>query len=156
MPNLPTPFTRAELARYAEVALDRCLDLRPGELLLLGYQPEHRPLAVAVARAAFERGLSVDEGGRRLGEVALVDASSRIGQRGRLYWNTLLDENQACHVALGLGFSSCRRDGTASEDLNSSRTHIDVMIGGPEVQVTGVTASDERVPLIVDGVWRPA
>src|SRR5215471_2684769 len=59
--------------------------------------------------------LDGDEGGRRIGELALVDASSRIGQRGRLYWNTLLDENQACHMALGFGFASCRRDGADSD-----------------------------------------
>jgi aminopeptidase len=99
--------------------------------------------------------LDVDEGGRRLGEVALVDAESRVGQAGRLYWNTLYDENQACHVAFGLGFGMCRRDGAASEDLNGSHVHVDVMIGSPEVDVTGVASRGERVPLIVDGVWRP-
>ena len=113
------------------------------------------------ARTEEQRGavlalLDVDEGGRRLGEVALVDAGSRIGRRGRLYWDTLLDENQACHVALGLGFGSCRRAGAASDDLNRSRTHLDVIIGAPDVEVTGVTASGEAVPLIVDGVWRPS
>jgi len=100
--------------------------------------------------------LDVDEGGRRLGEVALVDGSSRIGQRGRLYWNTLLDENQACHVALGHGFSSCRGQGRHSADLNLSRAHIDVMFGSPEVDVVGTTAAGETVPLIVDGTWRPS
>jgi aminopeptidase len=99
--------------------------------------------------------LDVDEGGRRLGEVALVDAGSRIGQRGRLYWETLLDENQACHVAFGMGFASCRRE-SSSNDLNHSRIHVDVMIGSPEVEVTGTTASGATVPLIVDGAWRPA
>jgi aminopeptidase len=99
--------------------------------------------------------LDGDEGGRRLGELALVDASSRIGQRGRLYWNTLLDENQACHMALGFGFGSCRRDGAESADLNSSRSHYDVMIGAPDVEVTGTTAGGDAVALITDGVWRP-
>lgn len=99
--------------------------------------------------------LDVDEGGRRLGEVALVDASSRIGRRGRLYWNTLLDENQACHIALGLAFPACRGRGPRSEDLNRSRTHLDVMIGAPDVEVTGTTAGGETIPVIVDGVWRP-
>jgi aminopeptidase len=100
--------------------------------------------------------LDGDEDGRRLGEVALVDASSRIGRRGLLYWNTLLDENQACHVALGQGFGWCRRDGDHSEDLNQSRTHIDVAIGSPELDVTGTTASGEAIPLIRDGTWRPS
>jgi aminopeptidase len=99
--------------------------------------------------------LDVDEGGRRLGEVALVDAASRINRRGRLYWSTLLDENQACHIALGLGFPACRRNGPGSKDLNRSYTHLDVMIGAPDVEVTGTTAGGETVPVIVDGVWRP-
>jgi aminopeptidase len=98
--------------------------------------------------------IDVDQGGRRLGEVALVDTDSRVGGTGRIYWNTLLDENQTCHMALGLGFPDCRREGGRSADLNESRTHIDVMIGGPEVEVSGTTASGEKVPLIVDGVWR--
>jgi aminopeptidase len=106
-------------------------------------------------RDALASQLDVDEGGRRLGEVALVDASSRIGQRGRLYGETLLDENQSCHVAFGLGFATCRRRGQATEDLNASRTHIDVMIGSPEVEVTGTTAAGATVPIIVDGAWRP-
>src|SRR5215469_2948250 len=100
--------------------------------------------------------LDVEEGGRRLGEVALVDRSSRIGQRGRLYWSTLLDENRACHIALGSGFTGCRANGQGSADLNSSRTHIDVVVGAPEVDVRGTTAAGQAVPLIVDGDWRPS
>jgi len=50
--------------------------------------------------------IDTDRMGRRLGEVALVDASSRIGQAGRIYYNTLLDENAAAHIAFGLGFAS--------------------------------------------------
>lgn len=99
--------------------------------------------------------LDVDEGGRRLGEVSLVDRSSRIGQRERLYWSTLLDENRACHIALGSAFTGCRGLGQGSPDLNSSRTHIDVVIGAPDVEVVGTTAAGETVPLIVDGDWRP-
>jgi aminopeptidase len=123
-------------------------EFRGGRLVRLDARTEEQ-------RDALLGLLDVDEGGRRLGEVALVDASSRIGRRGRLYWNTLLDENQACHVALGLGFTICRGQGQGSPDLNSSRTHIDVVIGAPEVEVTGTTASGETVPLIVDGTWRP-
>jgi aminopeptidase len=99
--------------------------------------------------------LKVDEGGLRLGELALVDAASRVGRLGRIFWNTLLDENQACHVALGLGFPDCRRDGGQSADLNRSKVHYDVTIGAPDVEVTGKTATGEIVPLIVDGTWRP-
>src|SRR5215472_7922210 len=57
---LHSPYTPDQLARYAGVAIDRCFDMRPGELLLVNYEPEHRPLAVALAEAAYRRGLSVD------------------------------------------------------------------------------------------------
>jgi aminopeptidase len=107
-------------------------------------------------RDALAGQLDVDEGGRRLGEVALVDAGSRVGQAGRMYWNTLLDENQACHIAFGTAFASCRAQGEETEDLNRSRTHIDVMIGSADVEVTGRTASGEAVTLISDGIWRPS
>src|SRR5215467_14869607 len=57
---LQSPFTPDELERYASIAIDRCFDLRPGELLLVNYEPEHRPLAVALAEAGYRRGLRVD------------------------------------------------------------------------------------------------
>jgi aminopeptidase len=67
--------------------------------------------------------------GRRLGEVALVDATSRIGQSGRTYFNTLYDENAAAHIAFGSGFGGTRTNG--ARRLNRSDVHLDVMIGGP-------------------------
>lgn len=100
--------------------------------------------------------LDPDPGARRLGEVALVDGCSRVGHRKRIFWNTLLDENQTCHIAIGMGLADCRRRGSASPDLNHAATHVDLMIGGPEVEVTGRTATGETIPLIVDGVWRPS
>lgn len=94
-----------------------------------------------------------DANGRRLGEVALVDASSRIGQSGRTYFNTLLDENAAAHIAFGSGFAQTRSTRPA-RGVNRSLTHLDVMIGSPELQATGVDARGRRVALISDGSWR--
>jgi aminopeptidase len=93
----------------------------------------------------------------RLGEVALVDASSRIGRSGRIYYNTLLDENAAGHIAFGSGFSFTRsKNGNerARRGVNRSRTHVDVMIGTSELEATGVGARGRRVPLIRDGSWQ--
>jgi len=90
--------------------------------------------------------------GRRLGEVALVDTTSRIGQSGRTYFHTLLDENAAAHIAFGAGFGGTRPQG--SRGLNRSTIHLDVMIGGPDFEVTGVTAKGKRVPVIADGLWQ--
>jgi aminopeptidase len=90
--------------------------------------------------------------GRRLGEVALVDATSRIGQSGRTYFNTLYDENAAAHIAFGSGFGGTRTNG--ARGLNRSDVHLDVMIGGPELEVTGINAKGKRVPVIADGLWQ--
>jgi aminopeptidase len=90
--------------------------------------------------------------GRRLGEVALVDATSRIGQSGRVYYDTLMDENAAAHIALGAGFGGTRDRGSAG--INRSTIHLDVMIGGPDFEVTAVTPKGRRVPLISGGLWQ--
>ncbi len=137
------------LARDGRLYEDLQAEFRGGRLVRLDARTDEQ-------REALLGMLDVDEGGRRLGEVALVDGSSRIGQRGRLYWDTLLDENQACHIALGFGFPGCRREGPRSPDLNTARTHIDVVIGSAEVEVLGTTATGATVPIIVDNAWRPA
>jgi aminopeptidase len=94
---------------------------------------------------------ATDRGAGRLGEVALVDRNSRIGQSGRIFGDTLLDENAAAHIALGDGFGAAR---FASGPLNRSAVHLDVMIGSDEVEVTGVGARGRRLPLIVGGEWQ--
>jgi aminopeptidase len=91
--------------------------------------------------------------GRRLGEVALVDATSRIGQSGRTYFRTLLDENAAAHIALGSGFGGTRT-GKRAVGLNRATVHLDVMIGGPDFEATGITSKGKRVPVIADGLWQ--
>ncbi len=95
--------------------------------------------------------LATDRGAGRLGEVALVDKTSRIGQSGRVYGDTLLDENAAAHMAFGDGFGESRTNGGP---INHSAIHLDVMIGSEMVEVTGIGARGRRVPLIVDGEWR--
>ncbi|HZQ81596.1 MAG TPA: aminopeptidase [Gaiellaceae bacterium] len=92
----------------------------------------------------------------RLGEIALVDASSRIGQTGRIYYNGLLDENAAAHMAFGSGFAKTRTVpiGRQRHGVNRSRTHIDVMIGTDALNAFGVTQAGRRVPLVADGAWQ--
>ncbi|HJQ75618.1 MAG TPA: aminopeptidase [Gaiellaceae bacterium] len=97
--------------------------------------------------------IDTDRMGRRLGEVALVDASSRIGQTGRIYYNTLLDENAAAHIAFGSGFGGTRTE-TPARGVNRSTIHLDVMIGSPELEATGVNARGRRIPLIREGLWQ--
>ncbi len=100
--------------------------------------------------AAF---VDTDRMGRRLGETALVDASSRIGQTGRIYYNTLLDENAAAHIAFGSGFGGTRSE-TPARGINRSTIHLDVMIGGPDLEATGFDARGRRIPLIREGLWQ--
>ncbi len=97
-----------------------------------------------------------DKGASMLGEVALVDRASRIGQANRTYGMTLLDENAVAHVALGSGFAQSRIPDAklkGARGVNASRVHVDVMIGCDELNVTGVTAKGDRVPVIKAGTW---
>jgi aminopeptidase len=94
-----------------------------------------------------------DEGAARLGEVALVDRRGRIGPLGTVFYDTLLDENAASHIALG----SAYLDTVGEEDrerANRSNVHIDFMIGSDEVDVTATTREGDEVPLLRDGDWQ--
>jgi aminopeptidase len=101
--------------------------------------------------------LDTDRGARRLGEVALVDQASRIGQSGRVYGDTLFDENAASHVAFGSGFAPARSpNGRRPAAANNSSVHLDVMIGSDDLEATAVTRDGRRVPVIAGGVWQLA
>jgi aminopeptidase len=104
--------------------------------------------------------LDTDEGSRRLGEVALVPHSSPISKSGLLFFNTLFDENAACHIALGQCYSKCFLDGAnltpeqiAAQGGNKSFIHIDWMIGSGETDIDGVHTDGRRVPVFRKGEW---
>jgi aminopeptidase len=101
------------------------------------------------------RGLSQrDDGAARLGEVAIVDRDGRIGNLDTVFFDTLLDENAASHIALGSGLEFPVEDEDERARVNHSGIHVDFMIGGPEVSVTGVRADGSEVPLLVGGAWQ--
>jgi aminopeptidase len=93
-----------------------------------------------------------DEGAARLGEVALVDGEGRIGRLDTVFYDTLLDENAASHIALGQAFPFLAGD--REGDVNESAIHIDFMIGSEELKISGITADGERVPVLHQGAWQ--
>ncbi|MDO8399893.1 MAG: aminopeptidase [Bradyrhizobium sp.] len=104
--------------------------------------------------------LDTDEGARQLGEVALVPHSSPISKSGLLFFNTLFDENAACHIALGQCYSKCFVDGgnltpeqIAAQGGNKSLIHIDWMIGSDKTDIDGVHADGRLVPVFRKGEW---
>jgi aminopeptidase len=104
--------------------------------------------------------LDTDEGARRLGEVALVPHSSPISKSGLLFFNTLFDENAACHIALGQCYSKCFVDGAqlspeqiAAQGGNKSFIHIDWMIGSDKIDIDGLSADGSAAPVMRKGEW---
>jgi aminopeptidase len=109
---------------------------------------------------AFRAALTSDDGATRLGEVALVDGSSPVGQSGRVFGDVLIDENATCHIALGSAYPFTvpdLPDGNEAQEqigFNRSAIHQDTMIGGPDVTVDGIEPGGTRIPIIRDDVWQ--
>jgi len=94
-----------------------------------------------------------DEGASRLGEVALVDKDGRIGPLDTVFFDTLLDENAASHIAIGQAYAFTAGD-EDRERINTSAIHIDFMIGGPGVDTYAIDRDGNESPLLVDGTWQ--
>src|SRR6478736_2213406 len=124
-------------------------EFRAGRLVRLKAKARRRPDWLA-------RYLGAIPNADRLGEIALVDSSSRIGQTGLIYYNGLLDENAAAYMAFGSGFAKTRTVplGQKRYGVNRAKTHIDVMIGTDALNAQGITQSGRRVALVTDGVWQ--
>ena len=110
--------------------------------------------------AVLQKVLDTDEGARRLGEVALVPHSSPISKSGLLFYNTLFDENAACHIALGQCYSDCFVNGAsltpeqiAAQGGNKSLIHIDWMIGSGQIDIDGLDANGGRTAVMRQGEW---
>ena len=108
----------------------------------------------------FKEYIDSDPGGRRLGEVALVGIDSPVYQSGIIFEEILYDENAACHIAVGLSYKFCLKNGDrmSAEELeaigaNQSTVHTDMMISSEEVDVTVVTRSGETIDIIRKGSW---
>ena len=160
VPNLPTEelFTTPDPERTEGVVTStKPLDL--GGSLVTGLRIRFeggRAVEIEAdgnAQALRER-CATDEGAARLGEVALVDGQSRIGGLGRTFFNTLLDENSASHLALGDAYSHPIGDPADLPRINESKIHVDFMIGSDEVVVRGVTRGGDELPLLAGGAWQ--
>ena len=98
-----------------------------------------------------------DEGSCYLGEFALVEYHSPISLSGKVFYNTLIDENASCHLSLGKGFPRCVRahptdlNDWEKKHLNFSKIHIDFMVGTPDTQIMGYTRDGREVPIFVNG-----
>lgn len=104
--------------------------------------------------------LSMDEGASYLGECALVPQHSPICESGILYYNTLFDENAACHLAVGRGFTDTIRDyhnrsleECRSLGINESMIHVDFMIGCDSMNIDAICADGKVVPIFHNGNW---
>jgi aminopeptidase len=104
--------------------------------------------------------IDTDEGAAFLGEVALVDGGSRVGQTGLTFFDTLFDENASCHIAYGDAILSAIRgaEGLAEEErrprgINYSAVHTDFMIGGPDLVVEGLRRDEGPIEIIREDEW---
>ena len=103
---------------------------------------------------ALRAAASSDKGASRLGEIALVDGQGRIGALETTFFDTLIDENAASHIALGGAYDHPVEDAADKKRVNTSRVHIDFMIGSPELAVDGVTRDGDVVPVLRNGNWQ--
>lgn len=168
MPNLPTEevFTSPDRRRADGVmTLTRPLVMPRAGVQVEGLRAEFAGGRIVSVRAthgekAVRAELGADAGARSLGEVSLVDGSSRVRAAGVIFHDTLYDENAGSHVAWGQGFPMTIDGGLAmspdelfDHGINRSSVHTDVVIGGPGVSVEGLTRDGHTVPIITDDVW---
>ena len=159
-PNLPTEelFTTPDPDR-ADGYVTATMPLELSGSIVSGLRVEFSGGRVVGVEAdegadALRAVVAKDEGARRLGEIALVDREGRIGPLETVFFDTLIDENAASHIALGNGYEHPVEDAAERERVNRSAVHVDFMIGSPELAVDGITREGETVPVLRQGSWQ--
>ena len=111
-------------------------------------------------QALLEQMVSLDEGAKMLGEVALVPFNSPINETGILFYDTLFDENACCHFAIGAGFpmtiegaADLTPEQIKEKGINDSMTHVDFMIGTSDLSIVGITREGKEIQIFKDGTW---
>lgn len=164
MPNMPTEeiFTAPDRGRVNGVvcaSMPLCID---GNMIRdIRFVLKDGVIVEATAGSGEElirNAIAIDEGANRFGEVALVPYDSPIRNTGTLFYNTLFDENAACHFAFGSAYPTSVKGGIAmtpeqrlAAGLNKSTTHVDFMVGTADLSIDGLTADGRTVPVFRDG-----
>jgi aminopeptidase len=159
-PNIPTEelFTTPDPERV-DGYVTATMPLELSGSVITGIQVEfERGRAVKIdaetGADALRAVMSQDDGAARLGEIALVDDEGRIGALDTVFYDTLIDENAATHVALGNGYDHPVDDPADKARINQSRIHVDFMIGSLELAVDGITREGDTVPVLRDSAWQ--
>jgi aminopeptidase len=159
-PNIPTEeiFTTPDPARV-DGHVTATMPLELSGSIISGIRVEFRDGRAVKIDAdhgadALRAVVAKDDGASRLGEIALVDDQGRVGPLETVFFDTLIDENAATHIALGNGYEHPVEDPAERERVNRSRVHVDFMIGSPELDVDGITEDGAPLPVLRNGSWQ--